>query len=250
MKKPLTIVLYFIFFSTTSPLFAQIKTPAAKTARKALPARPVQKTKPVVKTKPRPGINIPAKTSPTVTVKTKITAKKTVIKEKLAKLPPGVNKNENANVQPAARELEMIAEINNLRRDPKAYIPFVEKFIRENVKNKEIPVAGKELIKQLKSMQALPELTLNPVMYSAARQFGLSLKDQDEIDHSDLPYYENLSLGHPNIRDAIIDLLVDDGFPDRGHRSNLLNPTISKIAVYEVPGDVQGYSNCYIQVFK
>ena len=80
--------------------------------------------------------------------------------------------------------------------------------------------AGKELIRKLKEIPALRELTLNPVMYSAAKQFGLSLKEADEIEHSELPYFENLSLGHPDVRDAILDLLVDDDIADRGHRTD------------------------------
>lgn len=250
MKKRLLLIFCCIIFSGHAALLAQTKPIAHKPAVKTAAAKPLQKTTVAVKPTPKPGIKIPAKTSPSVRVKTKITPRKIVIKEKPAKLPTGVNKNENADVAPSARESEMISEINTLRRDPKAYIPFVDTYMKRHGKNKEVQEAGKELIKELGAMQPLPELTLNPVMYSAARQFGLSLKEQDEIDHSDLPYYENLSLGHPDIRDAILDLLVDDGFPDRGHRRNLLNQTISKIAVYEVPGEVQGYRNCYVQVFK
>ncbi len=248
MRKRLSIIFCCLIFCGHATLFAQTKPIIHKATGKPTSAKPLQKTTAAVK--PKPGINIPAKTSPSVRVKSKITPKKIVIKEKPAKLPAGMNKNENAEVAPSARESEMISEINTLRRDPKAYIPFVETYIKLHGKNKEVQKAGKELIKELGAMRPLSELTLNPVMYSAARQFGLSLKEQDEIDHSDLPYYENLSLGHPDIRDAILDLLVDDDFPDRGHRQNLLNQTISKIAVYEVPGEVQGYRNCYVQVFK
>jgi len=246
MKKHLFIIFYCLILS--SALFAQTK--PASAAKKPMPAKPVQKPKAAVKPKPKPEIKISAKTSPSVRVKTKITPKKTVIKVKQAPLPAGVNKNENAEVAPSARESEMISEINRLRRDPKTYIPFVERYMKLHSANKDMQVAGKELVTELKTMQPLTELTLNPVMYSAAKQFGLSLKEQDEIDHSDLPYYENLSFGHPDIRDAIVDMLIDDDIPDRGHRRNLLNAGISKVAVYEVPGQVQGYTNCYVQEFK
>ena len=249
MKKRFSLIFCSIMLFGQTTLFAQTK-PISKQASKQITSKPLQKTKPAVKPILKPGIKIPAKTSPSVRIKTKITPRKTVVKEKPAKLPVGVNKNENAEIAPSAREVEMIREINILRRDPKGYIPFVETYMKQNSNKKDVQTGGRELIKQLKELQPLPALTLNPVMYSAARQFGLSLKEQDDIDHSDLPYFENLSLGHPDIREAIVDMLIDDGIPDRGHRTNLLNPTISKIAVYEVPGKVQGYINCYVQEFK
>ena len=261
MRKFLPLFFYCLISSGDAKLFAQAKSFVSpkKTAKPAAP-KPVVKSKPANKisgivkptkfTTVNNSIKIPAKTEPSVRVKTKITEKKIVIKSKPAKLPEGVNKNEYATVVLSVRETAMIDEINILRRDPKAYIPFVESYLKLHRSNNEMQTAGKELIRQLKDLSALPALTLNPVMYSAAKQFGLSLKEADEIEHSELPYFENLSLGHANVRDAIMDLLVDDDIADRGHRRNLLNGTISKIAVYEVPGALQGYHHCFIQVFK
>jgi len=235
--------------------FAQTKhSPAAKQTVKPVVKTPVQKKPVIAKSKSagsvKPFTKIPAKTVPSVRVKTKFTSKKIVIKEKPAKLPAGVNTNENAPVVLSARETEMIREINLLRKNPVAYIPFVEKYMKLNAGNKDIQSAGRELVGELKSMSALPELTPNPVMYSATRQFAQELKKDDEISHSDLPYFENLTFGHIDIREAIIDMLIDDDEPDRGHRRNLLNSSISKVAVYEIPGELQGYKYCFVQEFK
>ncbi len=252
MKKLL--LLFFISVLSGHPvLHAQTTHPTTKKPVKHSIVKPVQKRAVPVKpktTKPAGNLKIPAKTKPSVIIKTKITSKKTVIKEKPAKLPEGVNRNENATVVPTSKEIEMINEVNLLRKDPKAYIPFIENYMKLNARNKDIQSAGRELIIELKSMGALSQLTLNPVMYSATKQFGDNLKKEDDIDHSDLPYFENLTFGHEDIREAIIDMLIDDDDPDRGHRRNLLNKTISKIAVYEIPGDLQGYQHCFIQEFK
>lgn len=51
------------------------------------------------------------------------------------------------------------------------------------------------------------------------------------FEHSSLPYSENLSPGYRDIRKAIVDLLIDDGIPDRGHRKNLLSEKIKQVAV-------------------
>jgi Uncharacterized protein with SCP/PR1 domains len=99
-------------------------------------------------------------------------------------------------------------------------------------------------------MQPLTPLSVNPTMYNDARQYGLLMAKRNVFEHSSLPYAENLSLGYRDIRDAIVDLLIDDGIPDRGHRKNLLSEKIKQVAVYELPGKVQDIAYCYVQEFK
>ncbi len=99
-------------------------------------------------------------------------------------------------------------------------------------------------------MPPLNPLILNPLMYNDAKQYGMMMASKNFIGHSDLPYAENLSLGYENIREAIIDLLIDDDVEDRGHRKNLLNDHLKSVAVFELPGKVQDIPYCYVQEFR
>jgi uncharacterized protein YkwD len=87
-------------------------------------------------------------------------------------------------------------------------------------------------------------------MYNDAKQYGLLMAKKNIFEHSSLPYFENLSLGYKDIRDAIVDLLIDDGIPDRGHRKNLLSEKIKQVTVFELPGKVRDIAYCYVQEFK
>lgn len=149
-----------------------------------------------------------------------------------------------------SRELEMVNEINILRTDPLKYYSYVEVYLQTKKISKEEKEAAKEVIAILKKMSPLNALTVNMKMYNDAQKFGLTLIKDDELSHSSLPYSENLSLGHKEIKDAMLDLLIDDGIPDRGHRNNLLNPKLKQVAVVELPGKINDIPYCYIQEFK
>jgi hypothetical protein len=47
-----------------------------------------------------------------------------------------------------------------------------------------------------------------------------------------------------------VDLLIDDGIPDRGHRKNLLSEKIKQVTVFKLPGKVRDIAYCYVQEFK
>ncbi len=149
-----------------------------------------------------------------------------------------------------SRELEMVNEINILRTDPLKYHSYIEVYLQTKKISKEESEAAKEVAAILKTMRPLNALTVNMKMYDDAKQFGLTLIEADELIHSSLPYFENLSLGHKEIKNAILDLLIDEGIPDRGHRKNLLNPNLKQVAVVELPGKINNSRYCYIQEFK
>lgn len=226
--------------------YAQTKKPA-----------PVNK-KPVIKSKPAVVANTktPVKTSPVKkTVAIKPALKKPVVVKPTVKTvtTPVKTTTETATPPPLAvtsREQEMINEINQLRANPAKYCTYVEDFLQRNETDNDVKSAAKELVSQLKTMKPLDPLAVNLAMYRDAKQYGQVMAKKNVFEHSDLPYYENLSLGYRSVRDAIVDLLIDDGNPGRGHRRNLLNQGIKQVAVYEVPGKVQDIGWCYIQVFK
>ena len=225
MRKIIS-VKYLIAFFFLFPVFtsAQIKKPAVK--------------KPAVKSKPKTVSKPPIKKDKN-TVVNKILPSKTIIQP--VKVPV---------VTLTSRELEMINEINILRTDPLKYYSYTEIYLQTKNISKEEKEAVKEVQVILKKMKPLNALTVNMAMYNDAKQFGFTLIKADELMHSSLPYSENLSLGHKEIKDAILDLLIDHGIPDRGHRKNLLNPNFKQLAVVELPGKIDDIPYCYIQEFK
>lgn len=196
-----------------------VKKPAAKVKTKPLAKPAIAKNKNVVvnKTLPVKSINEPIK-APVVTL--------------------------------TSRELEMVNEINILRTDPEKYYSYIQVYLQTKKIGKEEKEAAKEVAAILKKMTPMNALTVNMKMYNDAQEFGLTLIKDDELSHSSLPYFENLSLGHKEIKNAILDLLIDDGIPDRGHRKNLLNPNLKQVAVVELPGKINDIPYCYIQEFK
>ena len=148
------------------------------------------------------------------------------------------------------RERDMINEINKVRSNPPGYVPLIESYLQRTDADPETRSAAEELIALLKGMKPMNLLSLDHTMYSSAKQYGITMAKKNEFEHSLLPYAENLSLGYENVRDAIIDLLIDDDFDDRGHRKNLLNNNIKYIAIVELPGKIQDIAHCYLQEFK
>lgn len=242
-----SVIVLLAIFSIGQSYSQTKKTPVKKTAVANKLKTPVKtnfsaiaKTKVPVKNKKN---SLVKKVTQTVN-----TVNKTIVTSPIPNKP--VNNSEITNVTLTGREQEMINEINSLRSNPAKYCTYVESYLQKNDVDEDVKVVAKELVAILKKMKPLNPLTINPVMYNDAKQYGLLMAKKNVFEHSSLPYYENLSLGYRNIRDAIVDLLIDDGIPDRGHRKNLLSEKIQQVAVFELPGKVQDIGYCYVQVFK
>lgn len=222
------------------------KPPVKKPVTTAKPKPPVKNNNAVVKAKPQ------VKQKPVTTVNNSVSTAKQI--EKVIAPEPVPNKPVNnldiTKIELTGREQEMINEINNLRSDPARYCVYVESYLKKYEADAGMRAAANELVAILKKMKPLTPLSLNPLMYNDAKQHGQTMAKKNVFEHSTLPYYENLSLGHKDIREAIVDLLIDDGIPNRGHRNNLLNEKIKSVAVYELPGKLQDIGYCYVQVFK
>lgn len=155
-----------------------------------------------------------------------------------------------AAVKMSTRELKMIDEINLVRSNPKAYIPFIKNYLVNQEQTASLQDAADELIEELKKLKPMSRLKPDAEMYKAARQFGVELMKKNRIEHSALPYAENLSFGVEDVREAVISLLIDEDIEGRGHRRNILTERFSKVAVHELPGEVEGFNHCYVQEFK
>lgn len=152
--------------------------------------------------------------------------------------------------------MKMIDAINQLRTNPKSFIPYVEHRLNGIfVLYKESTI---ELLSTLKKMKPIGSVEFDPEMYEITKMWGDKLEMEQKMYHGDLynrfikintrnlkygvknkGVSENLaSLG--NMRGAseavigvIIDLLVDGSLPveKKGHRHNLLDPTHTKVSV-------------------
>ncbi|MFT4760052.1 MAG: LysM repeat protein, partial [Saprospiraceae bacterium] len=169
-----------------------------------------------------------------------------------------------------SEELQMLEEINLIRSNPKGYIPYIQQYIKDVKSGKSFgfgdPVTvSYELIKQLENTAPLSILEPAECVYRAAKIHGEDRKGAGSNDHvgtdgswpwdrilKECDYLkdgnENLVGGPSSIRKAVILLLVDDGIPNRGHRSTLLNPSWKYAACYKI-GTVGNMPNSWVQNF-
>ena len=173
-------------------------------------------------------------------------------------------------------ENNFLIELNNLRKDPKGFIPNLEKLL-ENFKGDilyrqgEVPLqtveateSVKDCIEFLKNYEPVGELIRSYELSKAALDHAndIGVKGLVSHDGSDgstvsdrIERYtewegtcaENLDFGSKSGLNCLISLLIDDGVQSRGHRKNLLNPRLKYIGI--AAGNHKEYENCYVIVF-
>jgi len=171
---------------------------------------------------------------------------------------------DNSAVTPDA----VLQEINAARTNPRQYAAYLDQ-LRPFYKGKYLTKPGQvtlvtkegaqaleEAIRFLQSTVAIPALTLSAAMSRAALDHvqeqgwngktghqgkGGSTPDKRLARYGAWQYTmgENISYGSETARDIVIDLLIDDGVPDRGHRANIFN------ANYRMTGIAYGPHSSY-----
>ena len=166
------------------------------------------------------------------------------------------------------QEMEMVNEINLLRRNPSGYIQYVDAYVNEQRRTGGFPVdqsVVNELKSELRQLGALSILSPSQCIYQAAKNHGIDQKPTGDVNHEgrdgSWPWdrvrracsnmqdgNENLVAGTPSVRTAVILLLIDEGIPSRGHRKTLLKPEWRYVGCYNI-GTVGSFPHYWVQNF-
>lgn len=170
---------------------------------------------------------------------------------------------------------EVLAEVNAIRVDPQGYIPILEAYrleFRDNdivergpridIQTREGVRAVDEAIRFLRGQKPLPALRPDHILDGAAEDHVGDQGPAGFIGHygSDgrdftwrvarrggAPYgAENISYGYDTAREVMLQLLVDDNIPDRGHRVNTFREGYERIGVACGPHSVYDHM-CVIE---
>ncbi|MFI5228695.1 MAG: CAP domain-containing protein [Gemmatimonadales bacterium] len=159
-------------------------------------------------------------------------------------------------------EREVVTELNAVRRDPAAYsanlaqlIPLFDGNVvrRPNhpigVRTTEGAAAVREAVAALRAQSPEPPLAFAEGLAAAARDLAVDQARTGAVGHTasdgstpatriarhgawSVSYSENVDYGSfTSGRDVVIDLLIDDGVPDRGHRRNIFDPSARVVGV-------------------
>ena len=157
---------------------------------------------------------------------------------------------------PVGIEREVLREVNLARSDPAGYASFIEA----------IDDDAREAIDVLREMAPVPELVWEDRVASAARDHVLDTGASSVLSHEGadgsrsyerVTRYidrndvsatgENIMYGARTPRSIVVELIVDRGVPDRGHRHNLFSDVWTHVGV--AVGPHAGYETMCVMDF-
>ena len=159
-------------------------------------------------------------------------------------------------------EAQVLSELNSVRTNPAAYAanlsPLLTMFTGTvlqrpgwsfPVQTNEGAAAVREAIDALAKQPAVPRLTLDPALSTAARDLANDQSRTGAVGHTSsdgaspadrisrygtwaISYGENVDYGAVTSgRDVVEDMLIDDGVPSRGHRINTFDASARVLGV-------------------
>lgn len=172
-------------------------------------------------------------------------------------------------------ESQVLSELNEARQHPLDYasilsetLPYYHGSLFERpgaiaIRTVEGAAAVREAIDALRRQPPVGALVLSPALSEAARDLANYQSATGALGHTGAngstpsargsahgrwagTYDENVSYGQfSSGRDVVIDLLIDDGVPDRGHRRNIYDPKVHVAGIACAPHPKYG-SVCVI----
>lgn len=165
-----------------------------------------------------------------------------------------------APTDPTGLEAQVVAETNLARTQPATYATFLEarrQYYRDGylhlpgrvtLRTQEGVAALDEAIAFLHQVKPLPAVTASVGLALAARDHVRDIGPRGVVSHEgqdgsspfdrmsrygrwDGKAGENISFGPDSAREVVLQLLVDDGVPSRGHRHNLFDPGFARLGV-------------------
>lgn len=173
-------------------------------------------------------------------------------------------------------EKDVILEMNKARSNPKKYAalylaPFAKAFRSDGtyvkkggivMMTREGVAAVNECIKEMSAKKPVEILKPAKGLSLAAQGHATSQAEAGQIGHigtdGSSPFTriekyadcrtagENISYGAKNGREIVVQLLVDDGVADRGHRKNILHPAYTRTGVGYAEGHKTYGTECVI----
>lgn len=163
----------------------------------------------------------------------------------------------------AAPEATILDEINQLRKNPSVYARKLEGYLNwfdgrvlrppgeQPLETTEGVAAVREAIQALRRAPSAPPLSAHDPLASHARKVADTQGVGGNIGHSRITsqqmrqwrlrgWAQNLTYGPADPRRVVIEQLIDDGVPDRGHRRNLLDPRFNRAGIACAPHRVYG----------
>ena len=170
-----------------------------------------------------------------------------------------------------AEEIEMTVLVNKVRTNPTSLIPEVEKYItsvkklnsmggkmtyQSTGKSVNAIAEANALIAFLKKVKPLNALELSLVLYPTTKAQATYLDSTNQLVHTDangkslaertkslgLVCGENCAFNTASATSTLVQLLIDLGVADKGHRANIFNPNYKQISVAKV-------NNVWVQDF-
>lgn len=157
-------------------------------------------------------------------------------------------------------ELAVLEELNLARMYPQTYAKLLEDYRatfegnvakrqgKNSIATNEGTAAVDEAIRALKAQSPLDALRPSQGMSRAAKDHAKDIGGRGAISHNgqdgsapadrisrygtwETTAGENISFGMDSGRGVVIQLIVDDGVPGRGHRINIYNPEFQRVGI-------------------